>query len=720
MVEAGLKGGGGADRQKRGVFKDTADWKATVETDATGNFEVTFELPDNLTTWEILAIGITDDTLVGSKKHDFLVTKDVLVRPVLPRFLIMNDTMKIGGIVHNYMDVDMDFDVSLQADGLNIKDDASKRVTLKSGEERKIEWDIEVVNMQEAVLTFDVQSVSNADIGDVLEQTLPIHPYSFPEIVATAQTFSDDAKHSEIVWLPIGTDVNFGELSVSIAPTLSGSITTGLEYLMRFPYGCVEQTASALLPNVVLAQLLDLPIIDDNLVDKKELEANVQAGLQLLYKFQNGNGGWGIWQSSEPSPYLTSYVLYTLNETKKAGFAVDDNVINRGIVYLTNYMNSHDNSRYEANIRAYVLFVLAELGHLDLALTNNLYDSKDVLNLFSKSYLAMTYDDLGGNEDKITQIKNEILNLAKETPRGVHFEETENIWQLFDTNTRTTALVLQMLTRVDSNNPYIPKILRNLLLEKQDGHYATTQETAVSLIAMIDYLKTSGELEANYDATVSVNGIEEISKTFNKDNLTENESLIISLADLNGENQDNEIVFSKEGQGKMYADVNMKYYLPTEQVLPRNEGIVVTHEYFAADDNEMDNALDNVKLGDNLKAKITLVVPEDRYYTMVEDFLPAGLEGIDFGLNTSQQSLKNNEGNDNSYFGNSRYFNYSEVRDDRIMYFADYLPKGVYEIEYYMRATTPGVFHDLPVLAQELYFPEVFGRSGGQILTVHE
>ncbi|MBP7058026.1 hypothetical protein KBB06_01645, partial [Candidatus Gracilibacteria bacterium] len=65
-------------------------------------------------------------------------------------------------------------------------------------------------------------------------------------------------------------------------------------------------------------------------------------------------------------------------------------------------------------------------------------------------------------------------------------------------------------------------------------------------------------------------------------------------------------------------------------------------------------------------------------------------------------------------------FNYCEVRDDRVMYFADYLPKGVYEIEYFVRATTPGVYHDLPVLAQELYFPEVFGRSEGKIFTVTE
>ncbi len=750
QVEAGLKGGGGASPEKRGTFKDTAHFEADLETDENGEGEITFKLPDNLTTWEILAIGITDDTLVGSQKSDFLVTKDVLVRPVLPRFLIKEDTMKIGGIVHNYLDNEETFKVKLDATGVEFINgsQAEKTITLGSGKEEKVTWDIKVLNQTEATFLFDVRSVKDESIGDILEQKLTIEPFSFPEVVATSLTIDDSKKHIETVWLPNNIDTNFGELTVSVSPTLTGSIGSGLEYLMRFPYGCAEQTASALLPNLVLKQLMDLPTVDDDLVDVDLLEKNVESGIQDLYKYQQSNGGWGIWETSDPTPYLTSYILYTLHEADKAGYTVDNEVISRGKKYLTNYMSGHAltkttatdskekkyDSRRNANARAYGLYVLAETGSPDLGLTNNLYEFKDELNLFSKAYLVMTFNELLDGMDgsvasdirsKMNTLTDEILAKAKENPRGVHFEEDENLYYMFDTNTRTTAIILQMLSRVEPDHPYVPKILRHLLIEKKDGHFASTQETAVSLIAMLEYIVSSGELDASYNAAVGLNGKELINESFTGENISEQKIAEIALNELQANNQDNEMTFERNGSGKMYVDMNLKYYLPAEEIKPRDEGILVTHEYYSVDDENMENPVSSVKLGETLRGKITVIVPEDSYYVMVEDYLPAGLEGVDFSLKTSKQSLQDDLYESRNsygwwYYDSSWWFNHKEVRDDRMMYFADYLPKGVYELNYFVRATTPGQFRDKPVLAQELYFPEVFGRTGGRIFEVTE
>lgn len=774
QVEAGLKGGGGANAKKRGVFKDTAHWEAIVNTDESGNGVVKFKLPDNLTTWQILAIGITPDTLVGSQKTDFLVTKDVLVRPVLPRFMISNDNMTIGGVVHNYLDKEMRFAVKLEAEGVKINGATEQTVTLKAGDEQKVLWNIDVLNLKEAKLIMSATSTSDAAVGDIVEQVLPIQPYSFPEVVATAGVIQDDKKQVETVWLPEGVDRNLGELTVSVAPTLATSITQGLEYLMRYPYGCVEQVTSALLPNIVIKQTLDLPGLKNKLIDEKELQKNVEAGVAALYKYQQGNGGWGVWETSQTNPYLSAYVLSTLYQARTAGFAVDETVLSRGLEYLRNYMSqtplletsvsgkntfvstqptmissfggmslpapdangngvvAQDSGqlRYEANIRAFMLYVLSQNKLGDVALTNNLYDKRDRLSIFGKAYLAMAYGNFvkeapdADLQKKIDTLKQEILNEAKETPRGVHFEERETDYRLFDTNTRTTALVLQMLSNVDPGHPYIPKILRHLLMEKKDGRYISTQETAVTLLAMVDYLRSSKELEANYNGVVNVTGVEKIHKSFTTDNIGDHETVTVSLNDLLPDNQDNEITFVRNGAGKMYYDMNLKYYLPTEQIQPRDEGITVDQEYFETDDKSFEKPVKEFVLGKNYKAKMTLVVPEDRYYVMLEDYLPAGLEGIDFSLNTSQQGLQNGsmmyEGKGGWWDSNLWYFNHSEVRDDRVMYFADSLPKGVYEIEYFVRATTPGKFHDLPALAQELYFPEVFGRSKGDVVEVKE
>jgi uncharacterized protein YfaS (alpha-2-macroglobulin family) len=306
-----------------------------------------------------------------------------------------------------------------------------------------------------------------------------------------------------------------------------------------------------------------------------------------------------------------------------------------------------------------------------------------------------------------------------------------------------------MLARTDSGNPLVPKILRNMLMEKQDGHFATTQETAVSLFALAEYLKSSKELEASYNGVITVNNVEKMNQQFTKNNLTDVQTITIPLTDLLPDNQDNQIAASRSGTGKMYFDMNLQYFLPTEQIQPEDQGIFVSQQYFTMDDKNLANPVTTAKAGTSLIGKMTVIVPEDRYYVMVEDYLPAGLEGVDFNLLTSQQSLQNQmnasgdtgdgscnldsgncnpdvSGDQNSCSGMPTWdcweqnwrFNHTEVRDDRMMFFADYLPKGVYELKYVVQATTPGTFHDLPALAQETYFPEVFGRSGGGMFTV--
>lgn len=753
QVESGLKGGGGGAIAKRGTFKDTAYWQAAVNTDANGNGEAKFKLPDNLTTWQVLAIGITNDTLVGSQRMDFLVTKDVLARPVLPRFLIVNDAMTVGTIVHNYLDHGVDLDVALKATGVTIQggtDDAEKkgmtasqRIHLEPGKEQRVDFQVTVLDQPEAVFTFSAIDSGDNTVGDIVENTLSIHPFSFPEVVATSAEVTDSTKHVETVWLPTGIDPKFGELTISAASTLAGTFAKGIEYLVQFPYGCAEQTASSLLPNLAVKEIAKLPGLGvDKLIDEKKLQKNVEAGLQALYKYQQSNGGWGLWENSVPTPYLSAYVLYTLFGAQKAGYTVDANVMKRGVDYVKNSMKDLplNDSSYNSNSRSFALYVLAEMNQGDLGLSNNLLEHKKTLSLFGKAYLVMNYADLtksvsGAPKDdlqkKIDELKGSILNVAKETPRGVHFEEANTDYQLFDTNTRTTALVLQMLSRVDSNNVMVPKILRNMLMEKKDGHFATTQETAVSLLALADYLKSSKELQPSYNGVITVNNAEKLNKSFTQSNLTDVQTVVIPLKDLLPDNQDNEIAASRDGVGKMYFDMNLKYFLPTEKIESRDEGIFVSQEYFKMDDKKLETPVETVKVGDSLIGKMTLVVPEDRYYVMAEDFLPAGLEGVDFTLNTAQQSLQDQldaSGGDGKGAPCMNWdcweemwrFNHSEVRDDRMMFFADFLPKGVYELKYVVRATSAGTFHDLPAMAQETYFPEVFGRSGGRMFTVQQ
>jgi len=129
-----------------------------------------------------------------------------------------------------------------------------------------------------------------------------------------------------------------------------------------------------------------------------------------------------------------------------------------------------------------------------------------------------------------------------------------------------------------------------------------------------------------------------------------------------------------------------------------------------------------VKLGDVIRVDLTLIVPHDRYYVVVEDPLPAGGEAIDTGLATTSllatpASLRR-EGS--RWWWWWRWYSRSELRDEKVVLFADYLSAGTYEYSYTFRATLPGDYHVLPTVAREFYFPEVFGRSDGRLLTIGE
>ncbi|MGL5830725.1 MAG: Ig-like domain-containing protein [Candidatus Altimarinota bacterium] len=740
QVEAGMKGGGGGNDGQRGIFKDTAYFEGTVMTDASGNGFVEFELPDNLTTWQVLALGISDDrngaaqSLVGSNKISFTVNKEVLVRPVLPRFLTTGDEMEISAIVHNYSGENRDVEVELVADNLEINSSSKQSVRINAEESKNVVWKIKVKEGEQSVIKMSAR-VKDSELMDGVDTTLAIKAASFPTNVSTATLIADQNQHIENVWLPKGLNQNQGVLKLSVAATLAGSVNQGLEYLVTFPYGCVEQISSSLLPNLAVKKLADsgkFPAID-----AEKLRQNVEGGLQNLYAAQQANGGFGFWSASEPNAYVTAYALQAMVMAEKGGFTVDKAVRESAQKYLLGYINNNSleqtgenvaynqTASYKANSRAFILYVLSEIEAGDLGLSNNLYEKKDNLNLAGKIYLAMALQNLAGDDSavaaKIDQLKKDVENMAIQSPRGVSFEEKMPEYGLLDSNNRTTGLALQMLNRVDVDNPLIPKLIEHLLMEKQGGHFNSTQETAVVLIALTEYLEKTGELNGAFEASVKINGQEVLNQKFSSENILEIVEKEIKLSDLLGDNLDNEISASKSGEGRMYFDLNMEYYLPLEAVKAMDQGLQVSQQYFQVDDKEEKNPLAEAKVGENLRAKMTLIVPQDSHFVMIEDFLPAGLEGVDFNLKTSEQILQD-EMEEENYWGmptcenglckqGNWYFSHSEVRDDRMMYFADFLPKGVYEIEYFVRSTSVGEFADLPALAQETYFPEVFGRS---------
>lgn len=747
----GAKGGSGKGAsefgQPRGKFEDTAFWRSVVTTDASGKATVSFTLPDNLTTWNIEAIGSTMQSLFGSTNATIVTQQAVIVRPVLPRFALFGDELRLGAIVHNFTGTKNSFTVTLDAKNLEIIDGGTKNVTIPNGGSEKILWRVRVPKVAQgtfAEVTFSAHADGQNGQKDAVVQKFPINSYSTPETVALS-SFTEDISFTEKVLLPDAIDPDLGDLKITTGATIASYLSDSLNFLFAYPYGCTEQILSRLLPNIVIRNAVSIPGFKDKiklapLYDEKgkviSFDDMVAKTLQRLYQYQRPEGGWGYYpESHESYPSLTAYTVFGLDQLKKAGYSVDGTVFSRGLEYIQNYMknnmdlkNPYDvmklrekDSQY-ANNRAYLLFVLSEAGHGDIGLTNNLYEDKKLLGNGGKAYLAMTLKTLvPGARDKIDQLVKELENQARIDARGTYIRNDAGSSLEMMTNTKVTALVVQAFDRIHPDHPLMGRLVKWLIAQRRDGHWDTTQENVSALLALTEYLEIHKELDADYKAGISVGGKIVKEYVVNTKNILDSQEIKQSLKDFDRGGSGTPIVFSKEGKGRLYYDIVLRYFLPIEKIAPRSEGFVIQREYYRLDDTKFERPVTEAKAGETLHGHLTIVVPEQRSAVAVENFLPAGFELVNFDFENSKKSLEDSGKGSVHAFQNPWMENpwtFKELRNDRLFLFADRLDKDVYEYDYFVQVTSEGKFHHPPALVSEMYFPENFARTRGEWVEV--
>ncbi|MGQ9767475.1 MAG: Ig-like domain-containing protein [Anaerolineae bacterium] len=746
LAEEGKGGGGGGELALSAVrreFPDIAFWRASVITDQDGRASVEVTLPDNLTTWTLDARAVTADTRVGQSKTDILATKPLLVRPVLPRFFVAGDRAEIAGILHNTTAQALTVTVRLAATGLDVAAGLQQTVTVPADSTYKVSWPVTVqLPAQQTVIRMSA-ATAEADLADAVEITLPVHRYSTPEVVGTSGQVEADGDVLELVRLPAGIDPTRAELDVTLEPSLAAGMLGGLTYLEHYPYECVEQTLSRFLPNVIsYAALKKLGRLSPELEVK--LLQQVGVGLQRLYSQQNLDGGWGWWTREQSNVSVSAYVVFGLARAKQAGFTVDQGVLERGIRFLQRSLGAaKDLPNWQLNQQAFVLYALAEAGQMEPNRAGALFAESARLATFGKAYLAMALG-LINDEAAPGRIKTLLTQLAAEarvSATSAHWEEKLlDAWNM-NTDTRSTAIVLAALARLDPGNPLGPNTVRWLMTARKGGHWETTQENAWAIIALTDWMAATGELEGDYTWQVTLNG-----EALGQGAVTP--ATVDQVAALRADitrlllDQTNSLAIGRRavpgqtGAGQLYYTVHLKTYAPAAQIAALSRGLTVQREYRLADclNAEMRRGTKDpsaacppvtaARVGDVLQVQVTVVVPDTSHYVVIEDPLPAGLEGLDPSLRTTSRTVAGpgveKQGADTSPWGWWWVPTHVELRDEKAVLFATYLEPGTYQFTYQARASLPGIFLTLPPTAYQMYFPEVWGRGAGSVFTVTE
>lgn len=700
----------GGNDTSRSNFPDTAYWNPTLKTDNDGKATVEIKLPDNLTTWRLAAIANSQEAAFGSKVSEVVVSRDVLIRPFLPRFLSVGDQAKLGAIVVNTSGHDQTITAKIEGEGIQVQEENAKQQVLADGAQAKLTWNTIVTNAKTAKIKLSVEG-NDKSVKDAVEMTIPIKSYSVPEVVATAGQVKDTAQ--EKIVLPKEVDSTQGQASVTFSPSLGSASFDSLSYLFDYPYYCTEQITSRFMPAVFVHRILkDAKIDKSGSVDSKQLEQVISDGVQRLNNQQHADGGWGWWTEYESNPFLSAYAFLGLVEAKKDNFTVADQTLQKAQSYLVNQL-ARGKKETSLNTQAYILYVLRGRGVNVSSYASNLYDRRFELSLESRAYLTIAMKDMGmGGQAK--RVHDELVSLAKKTATTTHWEEPKRDYYFMGSNTTATASILEALVVFDKNNPLIPEVIRHLISIRTDNHWSSTRDTASVIKAISSQLYNKGDQKVNEDYRLSLNGKILKDGKFTKDDLLKLEAYTISVSQFNigGENK---LQVTKSGEGNLYYNVNLKYYLPFSEIKPLEQGMVVVREFV---DNK-GKILPSDTISENTEAWVRLIIvaPEERHFVVIEDTLPAGLESVNESL--KNVSVLNKETPSLKEKGNQLlYFNHKEYHDDRTTLFADYLPPGVYEVSYRVRATTPGRYHYPPAQAYQMYIPDVSGHSDGGWLEV--
>jgi uncharacterized protein YfaS (alpha-2-macroglobulin family) len=557
---------------------------------------------------------------------------------------------------------------------------------------------------------------------------LPVYTPATSEAFATYGVIDEGAIAQPVLY-PTGVYPQFGGLEISTSSTALQALTDAVLYLVNYPFECTEQLASRVLAVAALRDVLTA-FQADGLPKPVEMEASVTQDILRLQGLQNDDGGFPYWRRGfESSPFNTIHVAHALARAAQKGFEVPQEMKQGTLNYLAD-IESHYPVWYGRQTRwtlsAYALYVRNLSGDRDARKAQNLLGEAGIENLSMEAigWLWPVID----NENQLEEIRQFVNNHVVETAGAANFTTAydDQTYLLLSSDRRTDAVLLDALIEDNPQSDLIPKVVNGLLAHRTSGRWENTQENIFVLLALDRYFNTYEAETPDFVARIWLGDTYAGSNEFSGRSTEIHETLIpmnyvLSATGSTGDIQD--LIINKTGAGRLYYRLGLQY-APTDLDLKALDmGFVVQRRYEALDDPEdVSRSSDgtwHIKAGARVRVHITLVADNRRYHVALVDPLPAGLEIVNPALSVSQSTPQEDPSTrPYGWWWWGTWYDHQNMRDDRAEAFTTLLWDGVYQYTYYARATTPGTFIVPPAKAEEMYSPEVFGRSSSDIVIV--
>lgn len=690
-----------------------------VTTDADGVATVEFDLPDNLTRYRVMAVAVDGAERFGSTESSITARLPLQVRPSAPRFLNFGDRFELPIVVQNQTDSPVEVDVVVQASNLNLEGSAGRRITVPPNDRVEVRFDASTSSVGTA--RFRVAAVSG-DNADAQVVSLPVYTPATSEAFATYGVLDSGVASYSLVE-PQGVFSQFGGLEVNTSSTALQTLTDAVLYLSEYRYASADAYAGRILAISALRDVLGA-FEAEGLPTPAELDAIVRSDIAELAALQHDDGGFGWWARKGVSyPYPSIQAMHSLVTARSAGFTVDDDVMRRGRNYLRS-IESRIPSEYSRKSKdmllAYALHVRALDGDRDAQQARDLWDRRGAaLELDALAWIWPVV----GDGDIEAEIERVFHNRATETAQAATFatDYGEDAYLILASDRRTDGIVLDALITMAPDSDLIPKVVAGLLANQVKGRWNNVQENSFILLALDRYFETFESVEPDFVARVWL-GEQYVAEHEFSGRSTDSASTLVPMQDLI-EAGDADLTVQNDGDGRLYYRLGLRYAPDDLDLDPLDRGFVVQRSYEAVDDpsdvwTDADGVV-HVVAGAEVRVKLTMVNDSRRTNMVLLDPLPAGFEALNPALAVTGE-IEAPRADAADYWWRWTWYDHQNLRDDRAEAFSANLWAGTHEYSYVARATTPGTFVVPPARAEEIYAPEVFGRSGSDTVIIED
>ncbi|MBX3740418.1 MAG: hypothetical protein KF712_05465 [Akkermansiaceae bacterium] len=706
--------GGGADLGDladlyRKNFDPCATWAPVVTAGPDGKFTHTFKVPDTLTRYRVIAVAHSAEKF-GHAETGLVVNKPLMLEPKTARFANQGDSFSPQVLVQNASPHDGTWEVTFSTgrDGTTpvcrALGEATQTVTLNAGASATLSFPVTAESTGTSTFSWKAVPVSlgngqltpglTRSLSDAVEETFEVH-YPMPIIRQVKFVKLDKAQslleHIDPALLSGTGDVTL-EFSRSPLTEISGSV----DYLLQYPYGCVEQTTSSLMPWFAVEPLRNVIPAFAKVSDEKR-KAAIQKGADRLVSMQLPDGSFTYWPGrSDRVDWASAYAGLGLLLAKENGAHVPQSAIDQLAKYLTESLRGIADVKSPSFLedQARALWVLALAGSPQASYQSVLLDRIADLSPTGRAFLALAYNAGGSNPATAKSILTSKVPFRLKHDGWMRWNADDSIrllaWSTIDPQSKETTTTLDRM--IHERNPY--------------GHWNTTWANGWGLLAMSTYAKNdkaalSGDWTAEMNPPLSSGTV-----TLNPENPTASATVAIT--------PDLKLDINPKGTGYVRIKVASKPRIEPLQPVATN-GLSVDRIYERIKADGSAEILTEPKVGDLIRVSLRVTLPnDDTKYLVVEDMLPSLFETVNTDFKT--QGTGTGAGADVST--NKWEVSHSELRTDRAVFFLDRVwKKGTYTLTYLARCTVPGVATAPPAKAEGMYDPEFYALSASRVFT---